>query len=76
MTHAAPAIARKVTIAFTEKGDRALAAIQGADADAANATDAVNRAVRVYAWLLERREAGVELLLCDVSGSVSPAVIP
>ena len=74
MTNDAPAIARRVTIAFTAKGDRALSIIQRTDN--VHATDAVNRAVRVYAWLLEQRDAGVELLLCDASGSVSPAVIP
>jgi len=66
MKDTAPPIARRITIAFTEKSDAALRSLMARGG--LNATDAVNQSVILCAWLAEQVDAGGTLLLLDGNG--------
>ncbi|MGW2542806.1 hypothetical protein ACWC5I_18535 [Kitasatospora sp. NPDC001574] len=58
-----PAVAERVTAGLTAKGSAALRDVVAIEQ--VNKTDAINRALRVYAHLLSRIEEGRELVLRD-----------
>ncbi|MGW4894759.1 hypothetical protein ACWEQL_21190 [Kitasatospora sp. NPDC004240] len=58
-----PAVAERVTAGLTAKGSAALRDV--VSIEQVNKTDAINRALRLYAHLLSRIEEGREVVLRD-----------
>lgn len=58
----------RVTANVTVKTDAAFEALKSSDV---NATDAVNRGVQIYAWLLSEIEAGAQVQVVAADGRVT-----
>ncbi len=67
-----PPVAERVTAGLTAKGSNALREI--ATLEQVNKTDAINRALRVYAHLLSKIEQGNEIVVRNPGTGVSEVI--